>query len=181
MLPVAETTTSPMASTMVVTSVSCSDNTCKRWRPPCTFCAQFSPTPLTSRFWLVRRGLGWRHRKRKEKRKTKKEEKILNYYPPGPIYDPHSVEVILPHLTPQQKIELDPNYYPWNYIPELEDALTLVNILIPGPTPERRRNRIQNVKEDKIVEDRRIVVEVRDKEDDLNYYSNSDYTYQSYV
>ena len=91
------------------------------------------------------------------------------------------VEEILPRLTPQQKIELDPNYYPPNYIHELADALTLVNNLIPDPIPEGSRNRIQNVKGDKIMEDRRIVVEVTDEEDNLSYYLDSDYAYQSYV
>ena len=40
---------------------------------------------------------------------------------------------------------------------------------------------MQNAKEDKIMEDRRIVVEVTDEENDLNYYWGSDYTYKSYV
>ena len=31
------------------------------------------------------------------------------------------------------------------------------------------------------MEDRRIMVEVTDEEDDFNYYSDSDYAYQSYV
>ena len=75
------------------------------------------------------------------------------------------MEEILPHLTSQQKIELEPNYYPPNYIPELEGAPTLVNNLIPNPTPGGNRNRIQNMKEDKIMEDRRIVVEVTDEDD----------------
>ena len=109
------------------------------------------------------------------------QEKVLNYYPLSPIYDPHPVEEILPHLTPQQKIELDQNYYSSIYIPELEDAPTLVNNLIPDPTPEGIRNRIPKVKEDKITENRKIVVEVTDEEDDLNYYADSDYAYQSYV
>ena len=37
------------------------------------------------------------------------------------------------------------------------------------------------MKEDKIIEDRRVVVEVTDKEDNLGYYSDSDFTYKSYV
>ena len=36
------------------------------------------------------------------------------------------------------------------------------------------------MKEDKITEDRRVVVDVTD-EDDLDYYSDSDYNCQSYV
>ena len=39
----------------------------------------------------------------------------------------------------------------------------------------------QNVKEDKMVESRRAAVEVTDEEDDLDCYSDSDYTYKSYI
>ena len=70
---------------------------------------------------------------------------------------------------------------PHTYIPELEDALTLVNSLIPDLNLEGSRNITQNAKEDKKMEDRRIVVEVTDEEDDLDYYSDSDYAYQSYI
>ena len=73
-------------------------------------------------------------RRGKARKKIEEQEKILNYYPPSPIYDLHHEEEILPHLTPQQKFKLDPNYYPLNYISEIEDAPTLVNNLIPDPT-----------------------------------------------
>ena len=117
----------------------------------------------------------------KQRQKVEEQKKILNCFPPSPVYDPHPVEEVLPHLTPQQKIKLDPNYYPPNYILELEDALALVNNLIPDLTPEGIRNGIQTTKEDKIMEDRRIVVEVTKEEDDLDYYSDSNNAYQSFV
>ena len=117
----------------------------------------------------------------KKYQKLEEQEKLLNYYPPSPIYYPHHEEEILPNLTPQQKIKLDPKYYPTNYITEIEDAPALVNNLMPVPTLEGSRSIIQNVEEDKITEDRKVVVGVTDKEDKSDSYSGSDYTYQSYV
>ena len=146
-----------------------------------------SPTPLTSRFRLVRRGLGWRHRKRKERGGEAKTEnrRIREKYQTIILQAPYWIHTLkrkfCPHLTPQQKIELDLNYYHPNYIPEIEDALTLVNNLIPDLTLAGSRNITQNMKEDKIIENRRVVVEVTDEEDDLDHYSDSDYVCQNYV
>ena len=39
----------------------------------------------------------------------------------------------------------------------------------------------QNTKENKIIEDRRIVVVVTDEGDNLDFYLDSDYAHQSYV
>ena len=44
-------------------------------------------------------------------------------------------------------------------------------------TPEKTRNTKQN----KTEEDRGIVMELLDEENDLDYYSDSDYGYQTYV
>ena len=55
---------------------------------------------------------------------------------------------------------------PPNYIPGLEDAPILTNNLIPNPTPEKSRNTMQNEKVDKLIEDKRIVIELTGEEDD---------------
>ena len=49
------------------------------------------------------------------------------------------------------------------------------------PDPRGKQNITQNAKEDKIIENRRIAVEITHEEDDLDFYSESDYGYQSYV
>ena len=124
MTPAAETTTSSTASTMIAASVTApsSDKACKRWGPPCPFCAQsvLHSSPVDSDWseedWDgdIEREKKNKERKRRQgkDRKIEEQEKISNYYPPSPIYDSHPEEKILPHLTPQQKIELEPNYYP---------------------------------------------------------------------
>ena len=117
----------------------------------------------------------------KQRQKIEEQEKISNDYPPNHIYDPHHEEEVLPCLSPQQKIKLDPNYYPPNYIPELEDAPILTNSLIPNLTTEKSRNTIQNEGEDKLIVDRRIVIKCTGEEDDLDYYFDSDYSYQTYI
>ena len=93
--------------------------------------------------------MGQRLRERKEKRKQRKEEKvkqtqkieeqekISNYYPPSPIYDSHQEDEILPNHKPQEKLKLDPNYYPQTIPPELEDALVLLDSLVPAPTSDK--------------------------------------------
>ena len=40
---------------------------------------------------------------------------------------------------------------------------------------------MQNEKEDKLIEDRGIEIELTDEEDDPDYYSDPDYGYQMYV
>ena len=47
----------------------------------------------------------------KQRGKIEEQEKISNHNPPSPMYDPQREEEVLPQLTPQQKIKLDPNYY----------------------------------------------------------------------
>ena len=83
----------------------------------------------------------------------------------------------------EEKTILNPNYYlPCPiYVPSFKEKTpALVNNLIPDLTLEGSKNISQNMKEVKIVEDRRVVVEVTDEEDDLDSYSDSDYIYQIY-
>ena len=69
MSPAVEITTSPMASTMVATTVPSSDKACKRLGPPCPFCAQSAPHPsLVDSDWSEE---DW-DRDIEGKRKTKK-------------------------------------------------------------------------------------------------------------
>ena len=117
----------------------------------CPFCTQSAlhPSPVDSDWSEEDWDANIEREKRKEKQRREEEvkkrekieeqEKISNYYPLSPICDPHHEEETLPHLTSEQKIKLDPNYYPPNYIPELGDALTLVNNLIPDPILEGSR------------------------------------------
>ena len=58
-----------------------------------------------------------------------------------------------------------------------EKTPTLVNNLVPNPTPEKTRNTTQNKKEGKTEEDRRMMIELLDEENDLNYYSDADSDY----
>ena len=45
---------------------------------------------------------------------------------------------------PQEKLKLDPNYYPPDYIPDQGDALVLVDNLVPAPTPGKDERRKEN-------------------------------------
>ena len=124
MPPATETTTSTMASTMVAATVPSSDKACKTWGLPCPFCAQsvLHPSVVDSdgseEDWdgdIEREKRKEKQRKEeevKQRQRIEEQEKMSYYYPPSPIYDPHPVEEILPYCTPQQKIELDPNYHP---------------------------------------------------------------------
>ena len=58
---------------------------------------------------------------------------------------------------------------------EVEDTPTLVNYLIPRPTPEE--NKDTNKTEEKNAEDKRNRIEIKDEEDKLESYWDSDYSY----
>ena len=50
------------------------------------------------------------------------------------VYDPTFKQDPLPHCSPNEKLDLDPNYYPPNYVPnEKEDAPLLIGNLISPP------------------------------------------------
>ena len=115
MPPAIKTATSTMASTTVAATAQSSNRACKRWGLPCPFCAQSAPHPsLVDSDWLEDDWDGdIEGEKRKEKQRKEEEmkqrerieeqEKISNYYPPSPIYDPYQEDKILPSLTCQEK------------------------------------------------------------------------------
>ena len=91
---------------------------------PAPFCVQSAlhPSPVDSD-WLEEDWDGDIKREKRNKKQKKEEEakqrqkleeqeEISNYCPPSPIYHSHQEEEILPHLSPELKIKLDPNFYP---------------------------------------------------------------------
>ena len=122
------------------TSILSSCKTCKKWGLSCPFCAQsaLQPSPIDS-VWseedldgdIERRKRQEKQRKEEEaKQREWEEEKIPDYDPTSPVCNPDQKKDALPSLSPQEKIELDPNYYPSNYLPKQEDTPTLVNNLV---------------------------------------------------
>ena len=72
----------------------------------------------------------------------------------------------------QKKTILDPNYYlPSHiYVPSYEEEPpVLVRSLVPDLTPEKMTNTKQSKKEDKTEQERRIMLELLDEENDLDY------------
>ena len=57
-----------------------------------------------------------------------------------------------------------------------EDAPTVVNNLVPEPTPKEKKD-TNKIEESKTTEDRREVIEMTDEEDDLESDWDSDYSY----
>ena len=107
---------------------------------------------------------------RKKKEKQRKEEKMRQRQ----------------EAEEYEKAKPDPNCYPLSsmYIPVCEEEPpTLLRDLIPDSDLEKTTNTKQNEKEDKTEEDRRIMLELLDEENNLDYYSDSDsdYEYQTYV
>ena len=88
------------------------------------------------------------------KKQTKKRlEKASGYYPPELIYDPS---------------------------PEREVPILVMN-LIPAPVPREIKCKSQKGKEkEERIENRRILEGINE-DDDLDYYSDLDSMYQSYV
>ena len=87
-------------------------------------------------------------------------------------------------MKQRQEIEEQETYYPpspVNVLSYEEEAPALVNNLIPNPTLKGTENTIQNEKEDRIIKDGRIVINITDEEDDLDSYSDSDYDYQNFI
>ena len=55
-----------------------------------------------------------------------------DYCPASSVYDPTFKQDPLPYCGSKEKLALDPNYYPPNYVPE-EDAPLLVDNLVAPP------------------------------------------------
>ena len=149
-------------NTQVATSnppASMSYELCEKWGAPCAFCIHPAPplSPLESEWWDV----DWnddRHKKREERKKEqwKKEVEKTNkedsaqkdYYPPSPIYDSNFKEDTMPAPI-VKKQDLDPNYYPPNYVPRYgEDVLTLVKNLVAPSTKTKEDNKGEDTKEE---------------------------------
>ena len=62
-----------------------------------------------------------------------------------------------------------------------EEPPALVKNLVSDPTLEKTANTKQSKKEDKTEEERRIMLELLDEENDLGHYSESEDNYQTYV
>ena len=62
-----------------------------------------------------------------------------------------------------------------------EESPALVRNLVPDLAPEKTTNPKQNKKEDKTEEERRIMLELLDEENNLDCYSESDNDYQTDV
>ena len=116
-LPAAKTTTSTMARTRVATTAPSSDRTCKRWGPPCPpilYSISPTPSPVDSDWsdedWdgdIEREERKEKQRKEeevKQRQRIEEEEKISNYYPPSPIYDPHLKRKFCPTLLLNRKL-----------------------------------------------------------------------------
>ena len=85
-------------------------------------------------------------------------------------------------IEEQEKTKSDPNYYlpsPIYVSSYEEETPVLVRILVPDLTPEKMTNTKQSEKEEKIEEDRRIMLELLDEETDIDYYPDSDYDHQT--
>ena len=62
-----------------------------------------------------------------------------------------------------------------------EESPALVRNLVPAPAPEKIANTKPSKKKVKTEEERRKMLELLDEENDLDYYSESDDDYQTYV
>ena len=114
--------------------------TCRRWGLPCPFCIQSAPHPSpvdsdwSEEDWdgdIEGRKRQEKQRKEEKVREKQEEYRIPDYNPLNLIYDLDQEEEVLLKLTPKEKLDLDPKYYPQNYMPKQEDAPTLVDDLVP--------------------------------------------------
>ena len=124
-----------------------------------------------------------------EGEKTRENNVPINYHPASHV-QPHIQTRPPPHLTPKEKLMLNPDYYQPTYVPEEEDnALSLVNNLVPPPVRDQEKNSERTNKEEeenKELEDpqdtdKRQAEEDSewevDKEDDYSEYSDSESIY----
>ena len=146
---------------------------------------------IPSSFRLVLRGgLGQHQTERQREVEEKKEGEntllckscasdVINNKPNLPLPDPS-----VPALEENEKIQEKQkdhvtDYYPPSpmYVVSYEgDASTLVNNLIPEATPKEKKDR-NKTEESKTTEDRRDLIEITCKEDDLDLDWDSDYSY----
>ena len=134
--------------------------------PSCPFCAQLAshPSPIESD-WSDEDWNGEKQRVKEEKKKDQqgqeknKEKKVPNdFCPTSLVYDPTFKQDPLPCCSPKEKLALDPNYYPPNYVPEEEDAPLLIDNLViqPKKSLKEEGQGQQEEKEDEVDENRSI-------------------------
>ena len=186
------TTSNPPATTTTPTFTSC--KSCKKWGTPCPFLHSTNYTPLPQESpWSDEDWNGDRQRERKKKEQQQKKEEDQrqkqkdieqvpnDYCPQSPIYHPTLKEVMPIPIDNRQ--ELQPNYYPSNYVPNsMDNTLILVDNVVAPPAKTKEENKGEATKE----EDRRqgkgdkTQTEEEDSgEDDDDYldYLDSDYIY----
>ena len=175
-------TTTNTATTAAHTDVDCLSDTatapiCKLYKTigdPCPF--EIKPDQPTSHL----ESEDWT----KEERKSRKNE-----VPTSLLYDPTFKQDPLPYYTPKEKLAMDLDYYPPNYIPEEEDsAPSLVNNLVPPPVEEQKKNGEGTI-EDKQETENKELEDIQDKDkktteedsdgeiDREDDYSDSDFIY----
>ena len=65
----------------------------------------------------------------------------------------HLSKTPCPNVVPKEKLALDPNYYPPNYVPEEEDAPLIVdNLVTPPEKVLKEESRGQEEKEEEVDE-----------------------------
>ena len=105
---------------------------------------------------------------------------LLNNEPNLPLTNPPGPTPEERAKTQERQQDLVTNYYPSSpkYVAsyEEEDALTIVNNLIPKPTPKEKKD-TNKMEESKTAEDRRDLIEIKDEEDKLESDWDSDYLY----
>ena len=121
-----------------------------------------------------------------EEEKTRENNMPNDGCPASLVYDPTFKQDPLPHYCPEEKLAMDPDYYPCNYVLEEDNnAPSLVINLVPPPVREQEKNSERSNKEEENKEledpqdtDNRHAEEDSewevDKEDDYSEYSDSD-------
>ena len=139
---------------MAVTVTPSSKGVYKRWGPPCLFCTQSTPhaSPVDSDWPEEDWDRNIEEEKRREKQRKEEEMKQRQ------------------EIEEQEKIKSDPNYYLPSpiYVPSYEEEPpALVRDLVPDLAPEKTANMKESEKEDKTEEERRIMLELLDEENEL--------------
>ena len=132
-LPSAKATMITTTNTMPTTARPKMNTTllCKTVGDPCPFAIKPDQPPPQSEYkdWT-----------KEEEKKTRKNKVPNDYHPTSPVYDAIFKQDPLPQYTPKEKLAMDPDRYPPNYILEEEDsAPSLVNNLMPPPVEDQEK------------------------------------------
>ena len=73
-----------------------------------------------------------------------------DYHPNSPVYDPTFKQNPLSHCSPKEKLVLDPDYHPQNYVPneEGEDTTLLIDDLVSIPKNAPKEDKGEKSKEE---------------------------------